>query len=105
METNIDFLLYLAHFFLQVEMFMTKVVEKIRTLILYSITFFVENRVVCEIMLEKYCRAGQATDVNMTQRVACWIPKATNTHTMYVIVIAFSLKKWLHGPTSMLRYT
>jgi len=29
-------------------------------------------------------------------RIACWIPKATNTHTEYVIVIAFPLQKWLH---------
>jgi hypothetical protein len=55
-------------------------------------------------MLEKHCRTDQATDGNMKQRIACWIPKATNTHTVYVILIAFPMQKWLHGLTSMLRY-
>jgi hypothetical protein len=39
MKTNIDFL-YPAHFFLGWEMFQTKVVEKIKTHISYSVTFF-----------------------------------------------------------------
>ena len=28
-------------------------------------------------------------------RIACWIPKATNTHSEYVILIAFPLQQWL----------
>ena len=36
-------------------------------------------------------------------RIACWIPKATNTHSEYVIVITFLLQQWLHERTSMLR--
>jgi hypothetical protein len=34
-------------------------------------------------------------------RIACWIPKATNTHRKYVKVIA--LPKWLRQRASMLR--
>jgi len=26
-------------------------------------------------------------------RIVCWIPKATNTHTEYIILIAFPLQK------------
>jgi len=37
-------------------------------------------------------------------RIACWIPKATNTHTLYIILIAFPLQRWLHERASMLRY-
>ena len=37
-------------------------------------------------------------------RIACWILKATNTHSQYVILIAFPLQKWLIEPASMLRY-
>jgi len=37
-------------------------------------------------------------------RIACWIPKATNTHTD-VIFIAFPLWQCLHKRASMLRYT
>jgi len=35
---------------------------------------------------------------------ACWITKATNTHSEYVIVVAFPLQQWLHQRASMLRY-
>jgi hypothetical protein len=38
-------------------------------------------------------------------RIACWIPKATNTHSQYVILIAFPLRHWLHERASMLRFT
>jgi hypothetical protein len=38
-------------------------------------------------------------------RTACWIPKATNTHSEYVILIAFPLQQWLNGRASMLRFT
>ena len=38
-------------------------------------------------------------------RNACWIPSATNTHSEYVILIAFPLQQWLHERASVLRYT
>jgi len=38
-------------------------------------------------------------------RIACWITKATNTHSEYVILIAFPLQQWLHERSSMSRYT
>ena len=37
--------------------------------------------------------------------IACWMTKATNTHSEYVILIAFPLQQWLHERASMLRYT
>jgi len=37
--------------------------------------------------------------------IACWIPKATNTHSEYVIFIDFPLLQWLLKHASMLRYT
>jgi len=45
-------------------MFQTKVVEKLKTHILCSITFFRKSRRLWDNM-EKYCRAGQATDDKM----------------------------------------
>ena len=53
--------------------------------------------------MEKYCRAGQATDDNMAH-AHCMLEKATNTHTVCVTLIAFPLQQWLHEPLSMLRY-
>ena len=38
-------------------------------------------------------------------RIACWIPKATNTHSHYVILTAFPLQQLLKEGFSKLRYT
>jgi len=38
-------------------------------------------------------------------RIACWVPKATNTHLEYVILIAFPLQKWLHERAAVLPNT
>ena len=38
-------------------------------------------------------------------RIARRIPKDTNTHSGYVILIAFPLQQWLHERSPMLRYT
>jgi len=38
-------------------------------------------------------------------RTACWIPKATNTYSEYVILIALTLQQWLHKRASILRYS
>jgi len=35
-------------------------------------------------------------------RVACWIPKATDTHSEYVTRIAFPLQQQLHESASLL---
>jgi len=78
-------------------MFQTKVVQKFKTSILWSINFFFfENRVFYQIMwknnLERY--RPQVTIWHM--RTACWTPMATRTHSEYVIIIAFLLLQWLH---------
>ena len=36
--------------------------------------------------------------------IACWIPKATDIHSQYVILIACPLEQWLHERASMLLY-
>jgi hypothetical protein len=54
--------------------------------------------------VEKYGRAGQATDDNITRcmSIACWLPKATDTHSEYIILIAFSLQQWFRERASLL---
>ena len=37
--------------------------------------------------------------------IACWITKATDTHSEYVIFIAPSRQQWLGERASVLRYT
>jgi hypothetical protein len=55
--------------------------------------------------VEKYGRARQATDDNIIRgmRFACWISKATNTHSDLVILIGFP-PQWLRERALMLRY-
>jgi len=91
-------------------MFQTKVVEKIKTHISSSITFFPpENRAVYQIMWENIVKRGRPQMTIWRMRIACWIPKATNTHTKthseYAILFAFPQQQWLHERASMLRYT
>jgi hypothetical protein len=38
-------------------------------------------------------------------RIACWIPKATDTHSDSVMLTASLLQQWLHEHTSMSRYS
>jgi len=38
-------------------------------------------------------------------RIACWIPKATNTPSEYVVLTPFPLQQWMHERFWMLRYT
>jgi len=37
-------------------------------------------------------------------RIICWIPKSTNTHSEYVILIAPKHQQWLHERSSLLHY-
>jgi len=37
-------------------------------------------------------------------RTACWIPKATNTHSEYIILNVFPLQQWLNQRAPMLHY-
>ena len=39
----------------------------------------------------------------MAMRFACWVIKAADTHSEYVILIASSLQQWLHEGALMLR--
>jgi len=50
-------------------MFQTKVVEKIKTYILCSVTFFFRKSCRLWDNVEKYCKAWQATDDNMAHAV------------------------------------
>jgi hypothetical protein len=54
--------------------------------------------------VEKYGTAKQATDINITwrMRVACWINKATCTHSEYVVFIDFPRQPWLRERALML---
>jgi len=50
---------------------------------------------------ETYGRSGQAVDGSTIRcmRCACWLPKATDTHSEYVILITYLWRQWLHEIT------
>jgi len=86
-------------------MFLTNVAEKIKTHILRSITFSSENRNFYETVLKNIAEPGRPQMTIWRMRFACCIPKATNTHSEYVILIAFPLQQLLQKHASMLHYT
>jgi len=73
---------------------------------LHSITFFRKSWLLWY-NVEKCGRAGQAACDSIIRRMCIsWgKTKATDTHSEYVIVIAFLLWQWLRERVSMSRYT
>ena len=68
-----------------------------------SITLFFEVCAVYEIMWKNIIERGRPQ--TSLWHMACWIPKATDTYSEYVILITFPLQQRLHERASMLRYT
>jgi hypothetical protein len=94
---------HLAEFCIEWEILQTKVVAKITTRILCSATFIRKS---CRLgdKVEKYCRAGLATDDDIIWRMhfACWVTEDTNTHSEYVILIAVLRRQCLLERASVL---
>jgi hypothetical protein len=105
MKTDIHFWSYLVHFFLEWEMFQSKVAGKIKTYNLCSTSFFSLNRAVYEIMWKNITEPGRPQMAIRRMRIACCITKARNTHSEYVILIGFRLQQRLYKRASMLRCT
>jgi len=80
-----------------------KIVEKIKTLILCSRTFFQKLCHICD-NVGRCGTARQATDDNIIKCMcfACWITKATDTHLEYLILISFPHQQWLNDHASVL---
>ena len=62
----------------------------------YIYFFFLENHAVYKIMWKNIIERGRPQTTMRRMRIARWIHKATNTHSQYVILIAFVLQQWLH---------
>jgi hypothetical protein len=100
----IRFWSYLAHFFLEWEMFRTKVVEKIKTHFIFNNFFFWKT--VLYGRMWKYIVELDRPQMNVwCMRFDCWITEATATHSEYVILIAFPLQQCLQERASLLQYT
>jgi hypothetical protein len=45
---------------------------------------FLKNHAVCEIMLKNMVEPVRPQITVLPMRIACWVPKATNTHTVRI---------------------
>jgi hypothetical protein len=82
-------------------MFQTNVVEKNKTHFTLR-NFFFENRAIYEIVWKNMVDPGRPQMAIWHMRHACWIPKAININSEYVLLIAFPLQQWLHERASVL---
>ena len=90
-----------AHFFIisrwilrRMIKFSTRVLEKIKSHAFVFSNFFPKIVLLWDKM-EKYCSARRATG-DKRMRFASWITKITDTHSEYIILIAFPQQRWLH---------
>ena len=83
MNTSVHLRQYLAEFLLEWGLFQGKVVEKIKTYILYGQVFF-RNLYPFRDNVKKYDIARPTTDVKIIRRMrfGCWITLQTNTQNM-----------------------
>jgi hypothetical protein len=56
---------------------------------------FLVNCAVCEAAWQNIVQADGLQNTIWRRDIACWIPKATNTHSEYILIIAFLLQQWL----------
>jgi hypothetical protein len=61
-----------------------------------SNNFLFENHALYEIMWKNTVEPGRTKMTIWHIRIACWIPKATNTPSEYVLIIAFPQQQYLH---------
>ena len=77
----------------------TKVVAKIKTCISCSISFFLYNRAVSDIMWKNTAQPDRPQTTIWRMRISRWIPKATNTHSEFVKLTALHCNNgWTHVP-------
>jgi hypothetical protein len=74
--------------------------ENPNTNFMFNGVFFFEKRAVYEIMWKNIVVLDTTQMAIWRMRIACWIPKATYTHSEYVILIAFPRQQWLHERAS-----
>jgi hypothetical protein len=82
--------------------YQTNVVEKTKTHFMFN-NPPPESRAVYGIMWKYIVEPGRPQMTIWRMRIACWIPKATDTHSEYVVLIAFPLQQSLQERASMLR--
>ena len=98
-------LLFISRLILKMKNAVEKVVEKIKTRFIFSNFFFSEKRALYEITRRNVVEPNSPQMTIWRVGITCWIPKATDIHLKYVLLIAFPPQQRLHERASMLRYT
>ena len=81
-------------------MFRAEVVEKIKTRNLCLTTLF-RRRTLYEIMWANIVEQDRPQMTIWRMRIACWIPKVTDTLSQYVTLIAFQWQQWFREGASI----
>jgi hypothetical protein len=81
-------------------MLQTKIVDKIKAH--FTFNNLNEDRATYEIKWKNIVEADRPQMTIWRTHIACWIPKAKNTLSEYVILIAFLLQQGLHKHSSAL---
>jgi hypothetical protein len=66
---------------------------------------FSEDCAVSEMMWKESVRSDRLQMIILSIHVACWISKATDSHSEYVILISFPRQQWLRERALTLHYT
>jgi len=64
-----------------------------------------ENRAFIRKFEKKKCTVGRPQMTTWRTHIACWIPKATDIFSEYVIRTPFLQQQWLNEGATILRYT
>jgi len=72
--------------------------------VLYNNFFFFEDRAFNKIMWKNVVEPGRPQMKIWRMHAACWIPRATNTHSDYVTLTAFPLQQSLKQLASILSF-
>jgi hypothetical protein len=83
-------------------MFQTEVVEKVKHTLHVQLTFSLEKRAIHEIKWKNMVELVRPQMAIWCMRIVCCIPKTTNTHSEYIIIIDFSFQQQLHKGISVL---
>ena len=81
MKTNKHFCSYLAQLFLYEKLFRQTLKRKSEHIIYVQKYFFLDGRAVHEMMWKNIVEPERLQTTIRRMRIACWLPKPTNTHS------------------------
>jgi len=103
---NIHILWYLAQNLLRIRNLSEKICRENRNISHFVLSKYYFSKIVpfYEVMWKNIVERGRPQIKMWRMSIACWIPMSTNTHSQYVLLIAFLLQHWSHERAHLLRY-